>query len=299
MEWRIVLPPSFEKDGFAVLDDVLPAAKADALRAELLGLRDADALQPNKVNFGRSVFIKPHVFDADMHAPEIRALAPTFGAIFRSDALVDALGASSETLKSTLLRGSDAKTVKLQYNEGGGGCFPLHFDNPGRPNERAITFLVYLNPAWREGDGGELQLLPFLGAPRTIAPLHNRAVCFRSDRVLHRTLPSVVERLCFTVWLDGTSTNSDADLLLSTKHLDLDRLDCFCGHALQRTLARTVYADLFAESLTSCMQESEGCAPMLAAHTAHVERLMQNPRVKAFVESLRAMLPPESSEVRM
>ena len=27
-----------------------------------------------------------------------------------------------------------ARTVKLQHNRGGGGCFPLHYDNPGPPS---------------------------------------------------------------------------------------------------------------------------------------------------------------------
>lgn len=297
MRWNIDLGSSFAHDGFAVIDDVLPVATANALRDELIMLRDADALRPNRVQFGATTFTKPHIFDCDMHDGEIRALVPTFGEIFSSDALVDGLAAECPELD--LQRGTGAKTVKLQYNEGGGGCFPLHFDNPGRPNKRAVTFLLYLNPEWKEGDGGELQLVPFLGTPRTIAPRHNRAVCFRSDRVLHRTLPSAAPRLCFTVWLDGGSTNSDADLLLSTKHLRVEELDRFRGSALQRTLARLVYADLFADSLTACMRESEGCSPMLAAHRAHVERLMANPQLCTFVETLRAQLPPPSAELKV
>ena len=297
MRWSVELGSFFERDGFAVIDDVLPAATAHALRDELIMLRDADALRPNRVQFGATTFTKPHIFDCDMHCRAVRELVPTFGEIFTSDALVDSLAAECPGLD--LQRGTGAKTVKLQYNEGGGGCLPLHFDNPGRPNKRAVTFLVYLNPEWEEGDGGELQLVPFLGALRTIAPRHNRAVCFRSDRVLHRTLPSTAPRLCFTVWLDGSSTNSDADLLLSTKHLRIEELERFRGSALQRTLARLVYAELFADSLTACMRESAGCAPMLAAHHAHVERLMANPQLRAFVETLRAKLPPPSAELKV
>lgn len=41
-----------------------------------------------------------------------------------------------------LAKGTKAVTVKLQYNDGGGGCFPLHYDNPGRPNNRVVTCLV-------------------------------------------------------------------------------------------------------------------------------------------------------------
>lgn len=59
---------------------------------------------------------------------------------------------------------------------GSGGCFPLHYDNPGPPNKRALTCLLYLNPDWKDGDGGELCLTPFLQKERVIAPLLDRMV---------------------------------------------------------------------------------------------------------------------------
>ena len=113
------------------------------------------------------------------------------------------------------------RALKVQRNGGGGACFPYHYDNPGRPNKRRLTCLIYLVPEWwvaavfgfglgfvggykeghmeegmhnllrsrtasetrkcrREGDGGELVLLPFLGAePRFIPPLMDRMVIFR------------------------------------------------------------------------------------------------------------------------
>lgn len=59
---------------------------------------------------------------------------------------------------------------------GSGGCFPLHYDNPGPPNKRALTCLLYLNPHWKEGDGGEVCLTPFLQKEKAIAPLLDRLV---------------------------------------------------------------------------------------------------------------------------
>ena len=113
-------------------------------------------------------------------------------------------GNASARLRLYPLReGDDARTVKLQHNLGGGGCFPLHYDNPGPPSNRALTCILYLNPEWREGDGGELQLVPFMRRPVRVAPRHDRLAVFLSDRVLHRVLPSKKERFCLTVWLDG------------------------------------------------------------------------------------------------
>ena len=75
--------------------------------------------------------------------------------------------------------------IKLQYNKGSGGCFPYHYDNPGPPSRRQLTCIVYLNPEWKDGDGGELRLLPFLSPSDKIKPLMDRLSCF-GDMLLHR-----------------------------------------------------------------------------------------------------------------
>lgn len=73
---------------------------------------------------------------------------------------------------------------------GSGGCFPLHYDNPGPPNKRALTCLLYLNPDWNEGDGGEVCLRPFLGKEKAIAPL--------LDRLVGGGWPSLLRVWCLT-----------------------------------------------------------------------------------------------------
>ena len=68
---------------------------------------------------------------------------------------------------------------------GSGGCFPCHYDNPGPPNKRALTCLLYLNPTWKEGDGGEVCLRPFLDKEKAIAPLLDRLVGVGGLRALN------------------------------------------------------------------------------------------------------------------
>lgn len=76
------------------------------------------------------------------------------------------------------LRLSTSMEIVLHRSElaGSGGCFPLHYDNPGPPNKRALTCLLYLNPDWKEGDGGEVCLTPFLKKEESIAPILDRLV---------------------------------------------------------------------------------------------------------------------------
>lgn len=81
-------------------------------------------------------------------------------------------------------------TLKMQVNEG--GAFPWHYDNPGPPNMRKLTLCVYLTEDWQPGNGGELQLWPFLSdehrCPISVAPSFNTVVLFLSDLILHRVL---------------------------------------------------------------------------------------------------------------
>ena len=101
------------------------------------------------------------MFETDLHESDVRARLPELDALFAAsaDGLADAFAAASSSLPAPdpaasssmyalprLIPGDAARTVKLQHNRGGGGCFPLHYDNPGPPSRRALTCILYLNP---------------------------------------------------------------------------------------------------------------------------------------------------------
>lgn len=46
----------------------------------------------------------------------------------------------------TLTAHIPSQAAKLQYNCGGGGCFPLHFDSDESLDARKVTAIFYLNP---------------------------------------------------------------------------------------------------------------------------------------------------------
>lgn len=66
----------------------------------------------------------------------------------------------------------------------------MHYDNPGPPNKRALTCLLYLNPDWKEADGGEVFLTPFLQKEEPIAPLLDRLVSLCTERTSVRAMNS-------------------------------------------------------------------------------------------------------------
>lgn len=99
-------------------------------------------------------------------------------------------------------------TIKLQYNEGIGGCFPMHYDTSFNHSHREITALIYLNPVWKEGDGGELRLFPFPLASVDVAPVNDLLAVFNSTEMLHRVMPAMAPRVCLSMWFsrdEGTS----------------------------------------------------------------------------------------------
>ena len=180
---------------------------------------------------------------------------------------------------------------------------------------RRESMKVDLNPGWADGHGGELQLVPWLTPPVTLAPLHNRVprrgsnalltepsvliphvrslvwaglVLFLSDSVLHRVMPCHARRFCFTIWLDGEGTNDPASLRLDARvsPWEMRLLD-----PATRLLSRAVYAEAYAASIRECFADQpEQCADMLASHDAHVAQSMANPALARLVNGTREKL---------
>mmetsp|Transcript_36757 Transcript_36757/g.80603 ORF Transcript_36757/g.80603 Transcript_36757/m.80603 type:complete len:303 (-) Transcript_36757:81-989(-) len=277
-------------EGFVVIDGFLPPEYARELRDEAFDFAHSGKMPEHRFQFGASQLLKPHIFEADLHDPAMREVLPSLAENFFDDSLVDDL--SNWLPELQLMRGPSAKALKLQYNSGSGGCFPLHYDNVGRPSKRAVSCLVYLNAQWQKGDGGELQLVPFLRPEVTVEPLMGRAVLFRSDRILHRVLPAAAERFCFTIWFDSKAINSDVDCNLTSRHITLeedDDIKAFCTSPVQRAVSRAVYADEYEESLSQCLREAEGCAEVLEEHRQHVAKQLSHPQLGPFIARLRLL----------
>ena len=224
---------SLVKHGFAVVDGALdgvlgetrddaPSADletmtlAERLRDELLRLASSPGvMRPNatvlvRPDGTRARLEKGHIFEAEMHALSAsEALAaPALRAVAEDRSLLTLLNVMLPSVAQTQLH---HQVVKLQRNAGFGGCFPLHFDSDARVDGRRVTVLTYLNPDWRDGDGGELILYPFpLRAPVKIEPKMGRVVLFSAANMLHSVEPSVGprDRLCFTQWF--FARNGDA-----------------------------------------------------------------------------------------
>jgi len=197
--------PALLKEGYAVVDGAIDANSLNNLHQSMCCLTEASGLRPHRFGFRRDaqskaeIYFKPHILEAEVEDESVQNVATHLKETLEQ---LDIAGHAASAFPDFKLK-KEHGTVKLQCNEGGGGCFPMHYDNAGPPNRRKLTCLVYLNPEWKEKDGGQLVLYPWLSSESCVAPLHGRIVLFRSDTVCHRVLPCHARRFCITVWLEA------------------------------------------------------------------------------------------------
>lgn len=205
---RAVTPQAMQQlmlDGYCVLRGAFPVEYARRIREEIAQLHDQKQLYANATHVllpgaaadEPTLLSKHHVLETELVLPEIRDRVPTMRDFFEQKVVFQSLQqALPEWLALT------DYMIKVQYNEGQGGCFPLHFDTYG-DDGKCITAVLYLNDDWQQGDGGEVVLYPFPGSQRKVVvpPRAGDMVLFSSQQMLHRVMPSCVPRYCLTTWI--------------------------------------------------------------------------------------------------
>lgn len=84
-----------------------------------------------------------------------------------------------------------------------GARYRKHLDTFRQDGRRTLSVICYLNPDWRESDGGQLRIHldeAEAGHCIDIAPAGGTLACFLSHRFPHEVLPATRERLSLTGW---------------------------------------------------------------------------------------------------
>lgn len=81
-----------------------------------------------------------------------------------------------------------------------GSFYKAHYDQFKERNNRILSFVLYLNTDWKEGDGGEL-IIHENGKATTVKPFENRLVLFKSATVLHEVALTNQPRYSLTGWM--------------------------------------------------------------------------------------------------
>jgi len=167
------------------------AATTRALREDLLRLQGASALAPAAVGRGAA---------HGMHA-QVRGDATLWLDDARAGAAAGAYLASLDALRIALNRRLflGLEEVEAHYAAYPAGArYAKHRDRFRDSDLRVVSFVTYLNPDWRDEDGGALRLSMDAGdidvVPRT------GSVCFLSE-LEHEVLPATRERCSIAAWL--------------------------------------------------------------------------------------------------
>lgn len=85
-----------------------------------------------------------------------------------------------------------------------GAFYKAHLDRHSGTSDRIVTTILYLNPNWQQGDGGELKLWTTSGDKAgtfiLIEPRMGTLVCFMAGEFWHEVLPAVKSRMSITGW---------------------------------------------------------------------------------------------------
>ena len=109
-----------------------------------------------------------------------------------------------------------------------GARYPCHIDNPvgnGLEDVRKLTAILYLNPGWKEGDGGEIRLFVKKEAGVKIvdlSPVGGRMLLFWSDEIPHEVLPTTFDQSANDKTGEGDDTYSESDRYALTVWIPTD-----------------------------------------------------------------------------
>jgi SM-20-related protein len=81
-----------------------------------------------------------------------------------------------------------------------GSAYGLHKDQFQNNSDRAFSMIHYLNPDWKENDGGELSI-QHDDYTQLITPTNGKSVFFNSSELPHEVLKTNQQRCSITGWL--------------------------------------------------------------------------------------------------
>lgn len=188
-------------NGWGVFDGMVDDDLVDALRSEAILFWERDQYREAHVGGAavhdrRSEIRSDHILWLD----ESRATATQFRWLRWMETL------RSELNRDLFLGAGVYEGHLAMYPEG--SFYRQHLDQHAGSDRRLLTVILYLNPDWMPGDGGELRLSVELGIKLDdgvqfveIQPLAGRVVVFLSDKFWHEVLVTTKARMAITGWL--------------------------------------------------------------------------------------------------
>lgn len=180
--------------GLAVVDGVLTPGTLDQLREEALADFRDGRLEDARVGRGGELRRTEEI-----RGDRIRWLSPEEATPAQAEYWAMIAGLRTGLAEFFRIHLAWMEAHFAVYPEG--GHYARHRDQHRGSGSRLVTAILYLNPGWQPGDGGELRVHPEDAPSVDHAPLHGRLVVFRSDELEHEVLPSRRVRVAITGWM--------------------------------------------------------------------------------------------------
>lgn len=183
-------------DGYCITDNLVAPELAEALFNEGQSRWDEGVFEPARIGRQQQLAYNRAIRGDAIYWLEPDDKSPTIQTLFE---LCDDL---QRTFNQQLFLG--LKRIELHYARYDSGAgYARHRDQHQHTFHRKITFISYLNPNWRVGDGGELVIYDPDEPSQVleeVQPLFGRTVIFRSELLEHEVLPSHATRWSVTGW---------------------------------------------------------------------------------------------------
>ncbi len=188
--------------GFWVGDGLFEDDLIEALRASLDGLREDDALR--RAGIGREDDFR---LQKNVRGDRIHWLS-------RQDAAQARFLDQMERLRLALNRALFLGLFEFESHFAHyppGAFYRRHYDSFRGAANRLISTVLYLNPDWQPGDGGELVLYAPDEQTRLlqVEPIGGRLALFLSEEVAHEVLPAARDRLSIAGWFRLNASTAD------------------------------------------------------------------------------------------
>lgn len=183
-----------ENTGFSFSDDVLPPSILKALGSEALQEFEEGLFKPAAIGKGLE---KQRIIEIRSDRVKWLDKQSPSHAVHAYWEFIDAL--------RNYLR--DYFRIHLERTEAHFAVYPKgsfyakHVDQFQSTSNRIFSVILYLNPDWKKGDGGELRVHNTDGTVNDYPPLNGRLIVFRSDVIEHEVLVANKMRISVTAWI--------------------------------------------------------------------------------------------------